>query len=140
MQNQEKEIRVIPSEVEEPPCTTLCGVPRLRYAALGMTTLILATRNPHKAREFCEIVGPEFAVRDLSGEPEAPEIEEAGTTFAENAILKALGISKQFPGLIVADDSGLEVDALGGAPGVFSARYDGTNATDAQNIARLLVE
>src|SRR5256885_7950389 len=105
-----------------------------------MRHLLLATRNPHKTREFCEILGPGFAVLDLSGEPEAPEIEEVGTTFAENAILKALGISKQFPGLIVADDSGLEVDALAGAPGVFSARYAGTNATDAQNIARLLVE
>src|SRR5437763_1441171 len=105
-----------------------------------MRHLLLATRNPHKTREVCEIVGPDFAVRDLSGEPEATAIGETGTTFAENAILKALGISKQFPGLIVADDSGLEVDALGGAPGVFSARYAATNATDAQNIARLLGE
>ncbi|MFN2623028.1 MAG: RdgB/HAM1 family non-canonical purine NTP pyrophosphatase [Chthoniobacterales bacterium] len=105
-----------------------------------MRHLLLATRNAHKTREFCEILGPDFAVRDLSGEPGAPVIEETGTTFAENAILKALGISKRISGLVVADDSGLEVDALSGAPGVFSARYAGAHATDAENIARLLSE
>lgn len=103
-----------------------------------MHSLLLATRNAHKIREFTEILGEDFLVRDLSGEPEAPVIEETGTTFAENAILKALGISKRFPGLVVADDSGLEVDALDGAPGVYSARYAGPQATDAENIARLL--
>src|SRR2546421_11140574 len=105
-----------------------------------MRHLLLATRNPHKTREFWEILGPEFAARDLLGERDAPAIEETGATFLENAILKAVAISKRFPGLVVADDSGLEVDALGGAPGVFSARYAGTNATDTQNIARLLGE
>jgi XTP/dITP diphosphohydrolase len=105
-----------------------------------MRHLLLATRNAHKTREFGEILGPDVAVRDLSEEPEAPVIEETGATFADNAILKAVGISKHFPGLVVADDSGLEVDALNGAPGVFSARYAGTQATDAQNIARLLSE
>ncbi|HSV63517.1 MAG TPA: RdgB/HAM1 family non-canonical purine NTP pyrophosphatase [Chthoniobacterales bacterium] len=103
-----------------------------------MRQLLLATRNAHKTQEFGEILGPAFAVRDLSGEPEAPEIEETGATFAENAILKALGISKRFRGLVVADDSGLEVDALGGAPGVFSARYAGRNASDTENITKLL--
>ena len=105
-----------------------------------MRPLLVATRNRHKTQEFAEILGRDFVVRDLSGEPEAPVIEETGTTFAENAILKAVGISKQFPGLVVADDSGLEVDALGGAPGVYSARYAGPKATDAENIARLLSE
>ena len=105
-----------------------------------MRELLVATRNRHKTREFAEIFGRDFAVRDLSGEPDAPVIEETGSTFAENAILKAVGISKRFPGLVVADDSGLEVDALGGAPGVFSARYAGPAATDAENIARLLSE
>jgi XTP/dITP diphosphohydrolase len=105
-----------------------------------MRQLLLASRNPHKLREFSEILGRNYAVRDLSGESEAPVIEETGKTFAENAILKAVGISKRFPGLVVADDSGLEVDALGGAPGVYSARYAGPNATDAENIARLLSE
>jgi XTP/dITP diphosphohydrolase len=102
--------------------------------------LLLATRNPHKTREFSEILGNEFIVRDLSAEPDAPDIEETGATFAENAILKAVGISQRFPGLVVGDDSGLEVDALEGAPGVYSARYAGAGAKDSDNIARLLSE
>jgi XTP/dITP diphosphohydrolase len=102
--------------------------------------LLLATRNAHKTREFSEILGGEFAVRDLSGEPDAPVIDETGSTFAENAILKAVAISKQFPGLVVADDSGLEVDALNGAPGVFSARYAGPEAKDHDNLDQLLSE
>jgi XTP/dITP diphosphohydrolase len=102
--------------------------------------LLLATRNVHKAREFSEILGGDFIVRDLSEESAAPAIEETGSTFAENAILKAVAISRRSPALVVADDSGLEVDALDGAPGVFSARYAGPHATDAENIARLLSE
>lgn len=105
-----------------------------------MTTLIIATRNPHKTREFSEILGSEFVVRDLSGEPEAPVVEETGSTFAENAILKAVAISKWSGDLVVSDDSGLEVDALKGAPGVYSARYAGEGATDQQNVERLLAE
>jgi XTP/dITP diphosphohydrolase len=76
----------------------------------------------------------------LSAHPEIPDIHETGKSFEENAILKAVGASRHLPGLIVADDSGLEVDALGGAPGIFSARYAGENATDKQNIDKLLVE
>ena len=105
-----------------------------------MNRFLLATRNPHKTREFSEILGEEFVVRDLSAEPDAPSIEETGTTFEENAILKAVAISKRVPGLVVADDSGLEVDALGGAPGIYSARYAGPGATVNDNIARLLLE
>ena len=102
--------------------------------------LLLATRNSHKTREFSEILGAGFAVRDLSGDSETPAIEESGSTFAENATLKAVVISKHFAGLVVADDSGLEVDALHGAPGIYSARYAGRDATDEKNIARLLSE
>jgi XTP/dITP diphosphohydrolase len=105
-----------------------------------MNHLLLATRNAHKTREFAEILGPEFVVRDLSGESAAPMVEETGSTFAENAILKAVAISRQYPDLVVADDSGLEVDLLEGAPGVYSARYAGPQATDGDNIARLLSE
>ena len=105
-----------------------------------MNSLTLATRNPHKTREFSEILGNEFAVRDLSAEPDVPEIEETGATFAENAILKAVAISKRFPGMVIGDDSGLEVDALEGAPGVYSARYAGPGAKDSDNIGRLLSE
>ena len=103
-----------------------------------MRHLLLATHNAHKAREFAEILGAEFALRDLSSEAELPVVEETGETFAENAILKAVAISKLVSDLVVADDSGLEVDALHGAPGVFSARYAGASATDQENIARLL--
>ena|SRR5437868_11658032 len=105
-----------------------------------MRHLLLATRNAHKTLEFAEILGAQFVVRDLSGESETPVVEETGSTFAENAILKAMAISKRFPGFVVADDSGLAVDLLGGAPGVYSARYAGAGATDEENIARLLSE
>ena len=105
-----------------------------------MRQLLIATRNAHKTREFSEILGPEFAVRDLSGEPDIPVVEETGSTFAENATLKAIAISNRFSELVVADDSGLEVDALDGAPGVYSARYAGPHASDEDNVARLLSE
>ena len=105
-----------------------------------MNRLLLATRNAHKTREFAAILGPDFVVGDLATESSAPSVEETGSTFAENAILKAVAISKWSDGLVVADDSGLEVDALAGAPGVYSARYAGPGATDHENIARLLSE
>src|SRR4051812_29084423 len=103
-----------------------------------MRHLLLATRNPHKTREFSEMLGEDFVIRDLSHETAAPVIAEIGSTFEENAILKARGIATQIPGLTVADDSGLEVDALNGAPGVYSARYAGPEAIDAENVAKLL--
>ena len=105
-----------------------------------MRQLLLATRNAHKTREFAQILGAEFEVRDLASAPEFAPVEETELTFAENAILKAVAISKQFPALVVADDSGLEVDALRGAPGVYSARYAGERASDAENVAKLLAE
>jgi XTP/dITP diphosphohydrolase len=102
--------------------------------------LIVATRNAHKTREIQRILGADFAVHDLSAYPETPETVESGKTFEENAVLKATTASRQLPGLVVADDSGLEVDALGGAPGIYSARYAGQNATDKQNIDKLVSE
>ena len=105
-----------------------------------MLQLLLATRNPHKTREFAEILGPEFEVHDLSMQVELPVVEETGLTFEENAILKAVAASRHFQQLLVADDSGLEVDALGGRPGVHSARYAGENATGKDNIEKLLSE
>jgi XTP/dITP diphosphohydrolase len=102
--------------------------------------LVVATRNRHKTREIEHILGPEFVVRDLGAHPEVSEIRESGTSFEENAKLKALAASKQLPALVIADDSGLEVDALGGAPGIYSARYAGANATDANRIDKLLRE
>jgi XTP/dITP diphosphohydrolase len=102
--------------------------------------LIVATRNAHKTREIQRILGAAFAVSDLSAYPETPETVESGKTFEENAVLKATTVSRQLPGLVVADDSGLEVEALEGAPGIYSARYAGQNATDKENIDKLLAE
>src|SRR5580704_14931991 len=102
-----------------------------------MQTLLIATRNGHKTREIGQILGSGWVVRDLTSLPHAPKVEETGATFEENAALKAVVISRTFTGLVLADDSGLEVDALGGAPGVHSARFAGPNANDAEN--RLLL-
>jgi Xanthosine triphosphate pyrophosphatase len=89
-------------------------------ANLGAMDLLLATRNPNKTREFAQLLGGNFMVRDLTPESNVPEIVESGTTFEENATLKALAVSKIFPNeIVVADDSGLEVEALGGVPGFF---------------------
>jgi len=79
-------------------------------------------------------------VRDLGTHPEISEIRETGRSFEENAKFKALAASKQLPALVIADDSGLEVDALNGAPGIYSARYAGANATDRDKIDKLLRE
>jgi XTP/dITP diphosphohydrolase len=100
--------------------------------------LIVATRNTHKTREIGQIFGSRLAIRDLTTHPEISEITESGTSFEENAKLKAIAVSKKLPGLVIADDSGLEVDALGGAPGIQSARYAGVNASDKEKIAKLL--
>ena len=105
-----------------------------------MIELVVATRNTHKTREIQQILGPDFRVRDLGAHPEVTEIVESGISFEENAKLKALTGSKQLPALVIADDSGLEVDALDGAPGIYSARYSGTNATDTDKIDKLLRE
>ncbi len=105
-----------------------------------MRLLLLATRNAHKTREFAALLGPEFEVSDLTGSGDLPEVKETGSTFEENARLKAITISRLVPGLVVADDSGLEVDSLGGAPGVYSARYAGERPTDSANVDKLLSE
>ena len=105
-----------------------------------MPHLFLATRNPHKAQELGEILGLDFTVEDLSNHNEIGEIVEDGATFAENARLKAVTVSRSLPGFVVGDDSGLEVDSLGGAPGIHSARYAGAGATDARNRQKLLLE
>jgi XTP/dITP diphosphohydrolase len=101
-------------------------------------TLLVSTRNAHKVAEIREILGSTFEVLDLSTIAVVGEVEETGVTFEENATLKALAVSGHFDGWVIADDSGLEVDALGGAPGVWSARFSGDGATDASNRALLL--
>jgi XTP/dITP diphosphohydrolase len=94
-----------------------------------------ATSNPGKLREF-QLAAPDFDVRALAGS--IPPPEENGSTFEENAVAKAESYGRLIDGFLFADDSGLEVDALGGAPGVHSARYAGEHATDEQNNALLL--
>jgi XTP/dITP diphosphohydrolase len=100
--------------------------------------LVVATHNAHKTREIEDILGSGLAVRDLTAFSEVSEIKETGTSFEENAKLKAIAVSRKLPGLVIADDSGLEVEALGGAPGIHSARYAGANASDKERIAKLL--
>lgn len=102
--------------------------------------LIVATRNAHKTAEIRSMLGGKFDVVDATAFPEFPEIEETGTTFLENARLKAEGISRLVDGWVLSDDSGLEVDALGGAPGVWSSSYGGEEGNNVRNNARLLRE
>jgi XTP/dITP diphosphohydrolase len=101
-------------------------------------SIILATRNLHKTREVQQILGSEFSVSDLSEHSEIPETAETGETFEANATLKALAVSAFVSGLVIADDSGLEVEALGGAPGVRSARYAGEPPMDRRHVQKLL--
>ena len=104
-----------------------------------MTQLIIATRNAHKVEEIKAIL-TQFDVHDLSAVKNPPEVEETGTTFLENATLKAVAISKLTDALVLSDDSGLEVDALNGEPGVYSSRYAGEDGNDALNNAKLITE
>ncbi|MEN3943025.1 RdgB/HAM1 family non-canonical purine NTP pyrophosphatase [Prosthecobacter sp. SYSU 5D2] len=99
-----------------------------------MRQLLLATSNAHKTQEIAAILGSGWKVEDLRSHPGLTLPEETGTTFEENAIIKAQGASAALPDMLVlADDSGLEVDVLQRQPGVLSARYAGENATDADN-------
>jgi XTP/dITP diphosphohydrolase len=102
-------------------------------------TLHCATTNPGKLREF-RLAARRFGIEvlELPDLRRIPACEETGGTFEENAILKATYYGRHAPGLLFADDSGLEVDALDGAPGVVSARYAGPGATDAENNALVL--
>lgn len=107
-------------------------------------TIVLASRNAGKIKELAVLLEPfGVAVKGLDAFPEIGEIEETGTTFAENALLKAETVSALTGLPAVADDSGLEVDALNGEPGVYSARYSeepGTPATDERNTQKALAK
>lgn len=99
--------------------------------------LVLATRNDHKADEFSALLAPHEVVA-LPAEVELPP--ETGTTFADNALGKARAAAHALGMPVIADDSGIESEALGGRPGVYSARFAGEDATDAQNLDKLLAE
>jgi len=108
-----------------------------------MKKIVLATANTHKVIEFQRILNellPDLELVAANQFPGVPEIEETGSTFAENALIKARAIN-EFTNLpALADDSGLVVEALNGAPGIFSARYAGINADDKANVMKLLNE
>ncbi len=103
--------------------------------------LVLASNNAHKAEEFSRVLSPlGYTVITQRQAGVEIEVEENGTTFAENAKLKAEAVYRLTGLPTVADDSGLEVDALDNAPGVYSARYGGADATDADRCRKLLQE
>jgi XTP/dITP diphosphohydrolase len=107
-------------------------------APAPLKALVLASANPGKLREFRSLLaGLPFDVSSL-GELNLPSPEETGASFAANATLKARHAASVSGSAAIADDSGLEVDALGGAPGIFSARYAGPSGSDAENNAKLL--
>lgn len=106
-----------------------------------MKEILIATNNKGKVKEFESLFAKRgIAVISLLDFPGNIEVEETGTTFAENAILKAEAISKQFNKVVIADDSGLSIDALDGRPGVYSARYAGDGKDDQANLEKVLEE
>ncbi|PAC85104.1 XTP/dITP diphosphatase [Bacillus subtilis] len=106
-----------------------------------MKEAIIATHNPGKVKEFKEILEPRgYDVKSLAEIGFTEEIEETGHTFEENAILKAEVVAKAVNKMVIADDSGLSIDNLGGRPGVYSARYAGEQKDDQANIEKVLSE
>ncbi len=104
-----------------------------------MAAVVIASRNEHKVAEIRQLLsGLAIDVLSLKDFPEAPEIEEDGETFEANALKKARSISQFAKLTTLADDSGLEIDILGGLPGVHSARFAGESASDGENNAKLL--
>jgi XTP/dITP diphosphohydrolase len=105
--------------------------------------LILATRNAHKVRELRAILAEAGVSADLVGAdsyPHIPDVKETGVSFAENALLKAHALARATGHPAVADDSGLCVDVMGGAPGIFSARWSGLHGDDEANLELLLAQ
>lgn len=106
-----------------------------------MKEIIIATKNSGKAKEFKQLFATKgYEVLTLLDFPNLGDVEETGTTFEENAILKAEQISQEIGKMVIADDSGLVIDALNGNPGVFSARYAGQEKNDEANIDKVLLE
>lgn len=107
-----------------------------------MRQLIIATGNAHKTEEFAQLLAEsDFKVQSATACGGMPEVDENGATFAANAELKAQALRELAPkdAWVLSDDSGLEVDALDGAPGIYSARYAGPEASDLDNLEKLLV-
>jgi XTP/dITP diphosphohydrolase len=108
---------------------------------MSIQRMVLATRNADKVAEINNILGLDnFELSSLLDFPDAPEIEETGGTLLENALIKAREAFRLTGLPSIADDTGLEVDSLGGAPGVYSSRYAGENASYADNVRMLLLQ
>ncbi|HMH45424.1 MAG TPA: RdgB/HAM1 family non-canonical purine NTP pyrophosphatase [Pyrinomonadaceae bacterium] len=106
---------------------------------MSQQTLVIATRNSGKLFELRELLRDlPLTLCDLNSFPSIESVEETGATFSENACVKARAYAEQTRSLVLADDSGLEVSSLGGAPGVYSARYAGDGASEAQRTEKLL--
>ena len=106
-----------------------------------MKTLILGTSNQDKGRELAAMLEPfDLEIKTLADVDDPLDVVEDGDSFAANAQKKAIEQARHLQGWVLADDSGLEVDALGGAPGIYSARYSGPDATNASNNAKLIEE
>lgn len=106
-----------------------------------MNTVLIGTANLGKVNDFKQLLERDgVIVKSLHDFPELIEIEETGRTFAENAILKAETLSRLHNQIVIADDSGLEVEALNGRPGVYSARYAGEHKSDEDNVRKVLAE
>ena len=104
-------------------------------------SILIATKNEGKTKEFRQFFAQlGYKVENLNAYPDLPDVAETGLTFEENARLKAETIAELTGKMVLADDSGLKVDVLGGMPGVWSARFSGPDATDASNNAKLLHE
>ena len=121
---------------------TLCAAAgNINLGHMPISTLLIATNNPGKLREYETILGGlRIELCSLSGLGIETGIDETGETFEANAQLKASGFARLAQTVTLADDSGLEVDALGGAPGVLSARYAGPDSSDSDRVAKLLRE
>ena len=103
--------------------------------------LVLGTGNRKKARELFDLLaGVGLELKSLADYPDVPAVDETGDSFAANAVLKATTYARRLGEWMLGEDSGIVVDALGGRPGIYSARYSGPNATDEQNNQRLLEE
>lgn len=106
-----------------------------------MKQVIIATKNKGKAKDFEAIFNPYgFEVLTLHDVANDMDVEETGTTFEENAVLKAEALAERLQTFVIADDSGLAIDALNGAPGVYSARYAGEEKSDDANMQKVLTE
>ena len=106
-----------------------------------MNKVVVATKNKGKLKEIKQILAPMgFNVISMEEANIDMDIDETGDSFEENAMLKALAVHKLTGAIVIADDSGLETDALNGAPGIYSARYSGANASDDKNNEKLLIQ